>query len=165
MIPYLILMGIKAFVFDADRCVVKYNGRDLPDEVKELFQYIIDLDGMVIIASNNPLDRTHWATDLMLHFHGPTKKIQLLWFRKTLKRFLPSLLKRFGLSAPQVAVFGDDFRRDIKPARKLEMLAFLVNPVGDKNFPPDKWTGRDRRISRHLDRKLGVLWPKPEEDP
>jgi predicted HAD superfamily phosphohydrolase YqeG len=62
-------------------------------------------------------------------------------------------------------VVGDDPHRDIGPALRAGVkVAILVNPVGNKKFIGDKFTNRENRASRYLE-KQGVIWPIPDEAP
>ena len=166
LLPTLALLGKLVLVLDADRTLVPHSGIELPEWWEEFRAEARRCGFVIIIASNSPVARKHWEDiENGVYLFNPPSRIQFLFWLLTLKlkpftRFLEGALKlpEQEFLPEQVVVVGEDFLRDIIPAKKLNIeTAYLVKPVGEKEFSLDAKLNRQGRLERAM-AKHGGPW-------
>lgn len=140
-------LGIKGIIADMDNTLVPWNDRTVYPRLSRWLDRLKNEGFSLYIVSNNTPDRGgQLALDL---------GIPAIWYAiKPRRRAFRQALKKMGLSAPEVAVIGDQIFTDVLGGNRLGLYTILVTPISDKEFI---WTRLMRQFERmvlnHLKKK------------
>ncbi len=139
-LPDLWKQGLRVLIFDLDNTIVKWNCREVEDEIVHWFQEIRAYGFQVLILSNNGEERVlAVAEKLGIPFIARAKKPSQIGSLKA--------LALFNVEAGECAMIGDQLLTDICGGNRAGFYTILVTPISPQEF----W---GTRISRQVEKIL-----------
>ncbi len=137
-------MGIRGLIADMDNTLVPWNDRSVHPRLALWLAGLKEKGFRLCIVSNNTADR---GGQLALELDIPA-----IWYAvKPRRRAFRLALQKMELSAPEVAVIGDQIFTDVLGGNRLGLYTILVTPISDKEFI---WTRLMRQFERMVLNRL-----------
>ncbi len=138
--------GIKTLVFDLDNTLVPFDIVYPTDEIKALLKKLQDDNFLVLIVSNNGMDRVEkFAKDLNIKFTHKAGKPKIT----KIKNFI---LENGG-KLEETAIVGDQLFTDMWVGTRLGLRKILVAPIANR----DEFTVK---LKRGLEKKVFSIYLK-----
>jgi hypothetical protein len=150
--------GIRGLIMDLDNTLVGWRRSDIPDDVLSWAHRASSMGFQICIASNT---RRYGRLSRVAEALGA---VYVTGVSKPRRGGFRASARKMALELDQVAVIGDQLLTDILGARRLGVLAILVDRLSDREFVVTKVNRRvERLIAARLERR-GLMPPRSGEE-
>ncbi len=142
--------GINCLIFGLNNTIAPSNIKTPTKKMKELFEYLKDLNFKIIILSNASKKRVEPFKEL-LNIDSAYRSF------KPLGKKYKKIIKLYGFKDTQVACIGDQLFIDIFSANRFGYTSILVNPISLVDRSSTKFTAAIETIIYNRFLKRGQL--------